>query len=168
MVALHDAAVTVTCLPVKLDGGEWQAALFYVVPPSAPARHGDLLPGGPFAVELEADLHEHEHGTVFELGIEIRTPIEPLRGTLLFLTGHSSAHFEALTLLTTQRELPLVIGDEYCNVIWQQRIPLADAHRTGFRTLIDEAVGRDAVIRLTGRYDPDAAFTEAHAKHARG
>jgi len=35
-----------------------------------------------------------------------------------------------------------------------------DAMRAGFRQLLDEALARDAVIRMTGRYDPDVVFTD--------
>lgn len=171
MVAMHEASVTATCLPVRLDDGDWQAAVFIVVPAAAAclsvAEGGrTVLPGSPFAVQVEADLHEHEHGTVFELDLEIHTPAEPLAASLLFLTGHSSAHFEALTLLVEQAQVPLFLGDEYCRVLVQQRVPLGQAARTGLRALLDEAVRRDAVIRLTGRYDPDAAFADALSRRA--
>ncbi len=161
VVALHDSGVTVTCLPVQLDGGEWQAALFYVVPLGSPALGTGALDQGPFAVQFEGDLFEHEQGTVLELDIEIRVPGNPLAGTLLFLTGHASAHFEALTLLGTQEDVPLFIGDPFCQVLCQQRVPLSEAHRAGFSELVAEAVRLDAVIRMSGHYDAEAAFTAA-------
>lgn len=159
VVALHEAGVTLGCLPVRIDGDDWRAALFHVVPDKAECLSIDpTLSGAPFAVALEADLHEHENASVIELGIEIRTPGVPLAGSVLFLTGHVPAHFEALSLLASQPDLPLFIGDAYCRQLASQRIPLGDAERGVFRTLLDEAVGRDAVIRMTGRYDPHAAF----------
>lgn len=161
VVALHDSGVTVTCLPVQLDEGDWQAAFFFVVPLGSPALEPGALDTGPFAVQFEVDLFEHEKGTVLELDIEIRVPGNPLAGTLLFLTGHASAHFEALRLLGAQEQVPLFIGDPYCQVISQQRVPLSYAHRDGFRSLVDEAVRLDAVIRLSGHYDAEAAFTAA-------
>lgn len=161
VVALHDSGVTVTCLPVQLDDGDWQAAFFYVVPLGSPALEPGALDSGPYAVQFEGDLFEHEKGTVLELDIEIRVPGEPLGGTLLFLTGHASAHFDALKLLGTQADVPLFIGDPYCRVISQQRVPLSDAHRSGFASLVDEAVRLDAVIRMSGHYDAEAAFTAA-------
>lgn len=169
VVALHEAGITLGCLPVRIDDGDWRAALFYVVPPDAPCRagagrstsgSGTTLGGAPFAVELELELHEHAAATVVELGIEIRTPAAPLKGSVLFLTGNSSAHFDALTLLATQPDLPLFIGDEHCRLIAAQRVPLGDGERRAFRTLLDQAVGRDAVIRLSGHYDPMAAFDD--------
>ena len=68
-----------------------------------------------------------------------------------------------MKLLSSQPELPLFIGDEYCNVLSRQRIVLSDAMRAGFKQLLDEALGRDAVIRMTGHYDPDKVFTDVVA-----
>lgn len=163
IVALHNANVTVSCLPVQIDNDQWQAAVFFVLPVNARCLQDGQLPGGPFAVEFDADLHEHEKGTLIEIGIDIATPVENNHGTLLFLTGHSSSQFETLKLLTEQQTLPLFIGDEYCKVLSQQLIPLSDTMRAGFRQLLDEAVGRDAVIRMTGHYDPDLVFTDVVA-----
>jgi len=154
----------VTCLPVRIDDDQWQAAVFYVLPPDSACLVNGKLLGGPFAVELEADLHEHANGTVVELGLEINTPGEALRGVVLFLTGHSSAHFDALKMLSEQADIPLFLGDAHCQLLWQQRVPLQTAHRDGFKQLLDEAVGRDAFIRLSGHYDPDKAFAEVLAQ----
>lgn len=163
IVMLHDANVTVSCVPIKIDDDQWQAAIFFVLPADAKCLTAGRLLGGPFAVSLDAELHEHEKGTLIEIGIEITTPIEPALGTLLFITGHSPSHFETMKLLSEQEELPLFIGNEYCSVLARQRIPVSDAMRNGFRTLLDEAVGRDAIIRMTGHYDPDQVFTDVVA-----
>lgn len=164
IVALHEADITATCMPIKLDDGEWQAAFFYVLAPDAPCLSGGKLLGGPFTVGMDADLHEHDNGTMIEIGIEIVTPIQPSSGIMLFLTGHTSTHFDALKLLSVQDDIPLFIGDQYCSTLWQQRVPLNDTFRSGITGLINEAVTRDAVIRMTDRYDPDAVFADTLAK----
>jgi len=87
---------------------------------------------------------------------EIATPPESQNGTILFITGHSSHHFDVLKLLTSQAELPLFLGNAYCEVLYQQRVPLSAALRSGLSGLLDEAVRRDALIRMTGHYDPAA------------
>jgi len=174
IVALHEANITATCMPIKIDEGEWQAAFFYVLQPDAPclgvnavaadsASDGAFL-SGPFSVALDADLHEHDNGTMIEIGVEINTPVEPCMGIMLFLTGHSSTHFEALKLLSEQEDIPLFIGDQFCNTLWQQRLPLNNEFRLGITGLINEAVTRDAIIRMTDRYDPDAVFADTLAK----
>jgi len=164
IVALHEAGITATCMPVQLDNGDWQAAIFYVLDPDAACLTNGKLLGGPFSVAMDADLHEHEKGTMIEIGIEIITPIEPVRGVMLFLTGHTSTHFDALRMLSQQQQIPLFIGDQYCNTLWQQRVPVNDAYRKGVSGLIDEAVARDAVIRMTGQYDSDAVFADTLKK----
>ncbi len=163
MVLLHNANITVSCVPVQLDNGQWQAAIFFVLPADAPCLKTGRLLGGPYTVELDADLHEHEKGTLIEIGLEIITPIEASRGTMLFITGHSPSHFESIKLISQQDQLPLFIGDEYCRVLYKQNIPVSKAMQSGFRQLLDEAVARDAVIRLTGHYDPDRVFTDVLA-----
>ena len=163
IVALHTAGVTVSCVPVQFDHRQWQAAVFFVLAADAPCLGKSRLPPGPFAVELDADLHEHSKGTVVEIGIDIATPVEHCRGTMLFITGHSKTHFETLSLLVEQAELPVFLGDEYCNVLYRQRVPLNDSVRAGLKQLLDEAVGRDAVIRMTGHYEPEAAFEDVVA-----
>jgi hypothetical protein len=160
VVALHNGGVTVTCVPVQIDGEDWQAALFYVMAADSPSLVDGKLNGGPFAVSLELDLHEHVNGTLVELVIEIETPDTPLQGTVMFLTGHSSTHFDTMKLLASQTDLPLFIGNEYCQILTQQRIPLNNTYRSGFRQLLEESVSRDALIRLSGRYDPDKVFAD--------
>lgn len=164
IVALHEAGITATCMPIQIDQGDWQAAFFYVLEPDAPCLRGGKLLGGPFTVSLDADLHEHENGTMIEIGFEIITPIQPSHGVMLFLTGHTSTHFDALNLLSNQDDIPLFIGDQYCSTLWQQRVPVNEAFRLGMSGLINEAVTRDAVIRMTDRYDPDAVFADTLAK----
>ncbi|MFT4726303.1 MAG: hypothetical protein ACI9UN_000798 [Granulosicoccus sp.] len=160
IVLLHNAQVTVSCVPIQVDDGQWQAAIFFVLAKSAPCLTDGQLRGGPFAVEFDADLHEHEKGTLIEVGIDIATPVENSLGTLLFITGHSPSHFESIKLLSEQPELPLFIGNEFCEVLYRQRIPVSDVMRSGFKQLLDEAVSRDAVIRMTGHYDPDLVFAD--------
>ena len=164
IVALHEAGITATCMPIQIDNSDWQAAFFYILAPDAPCLRDGKLLGGPFTVALDADLHEHDNGTMIEIGIEIVTPIEPSSGIMLFLTGHTSTHFDALKLLSDQQEIPLFIGDQYCSTLWQQRVPVNDTFRHGIMALINEAVTRDAVIRMTDRYDPDAVFADTLAK----
>jgi len=44
IVALHEAGITATCMPIKLDAGDWQAAFFYVLSPDAAClKSGKLL-----------------------------------------------------------------------------------------------------------------------------
>ena len=68
IVLLHNANITVSCVPIQIDDGIWQAAIFFVLPADAPCLTGGRLLGGPYSVEFDADLHEHEKGTLIEIG----------------------------------------------------------------------------------------------------
>ena len=140
---------------------DWESALFFVLPLSV--THDELKSLFPsphlFPVALEADLIEHEKATLIELGIEIDLGLsDSPAGRVLFLTGHLSAHHEAVSLLGQQQSISLFVGDVHCNLLHQQRIPLADEHRSVFREMLQDALKRDSLIKMTSRYDPDEAF----------
>lgn len=192
--AMHHAGTTVTCMPVVIDsdgqalartssGGLqqdpagalaepaddaiWESAIFFVLPLSVTNRQlKSLFPSQHlFPVALEADLLEHESGTLIELGVEIDLGLKQNpSGLVLFLTGHIPSHYEAVQLLAKQQSIGLFIGDVHCNLLHQQRIPLLDAHRSVFDSMLQEAVRRDALIRMTGSYDPEAVFDSVAPK----
>lgn len=161
IVALHEASVTVTCMSIQMEDDVWQAGIFYVIAPDAECLSHPLAESAPFNVEVEADLLEHENATLVELKFQVATPGKPIDGAVVFITGHSSTHFDVLKMLSTQETVPLFFGDQYCNELWKQRIVLLPEHRQALKEILDEAVARDAMIRLTGRYDPDAAFADS-------
>ena len=84
-----------------------------------------------------------------------------MSGRILFVTGHMPAHYEAVQLLAEQESIGLFIGDMHCTLLHQQRIPLAEPHRQVFREMLQEALRRDALLRMTTQYDPEAAFALA-------
>lgn len=174
--AMHNAATTVTCIPVAIDQnqtsvndgeddpqghGHWESAIFFVLPLSVThSQVTSLFPATQlFPVAMEADLIEHENGTLIELAIEIDfgLPDKPA-GRIVFLTGHIPVHHEAVTLLGKQESIGLFIGDVHCNLLHQQRIPLAAGHRQAFNDMLKDALKRDALIKMSGKYDPDAVF----------
>ena len=183
--AMHHAGTTVTCMPVVIDASgqavaatletegtetrqntpesnqAWESAVFFVLPLSVTNKQlKKLFPSERlFPVQLEADLIEHDNGTLIELGLEIDLGLkEKPSGLVLFLTGHIPSHYEAVQLLAKQDSIGLFIGDVHCNLLHQQRIPLVDEHRAVFEDMLQEAVRRDAVIRMSGSYDPEAVF----------
>lgn len=184
--AMHHAGTTVTCMPVVIDdsgltvadlssetvsaesaGAGWESAIFFVLPLSVTNKQlKKLFPSERlFPVALEADLIEHDNGTLIELGVEIDLGLkENPTGLLLFLTGHISSHYEAVQLLAKQESIGLFIGDVHCNLLHQQRIPLASAHRSVFDDMLQEALRRDALIRMSGSYDAEAVFDSVAPK----
>lgn len=183
--AMHHAGTTVTCMPVVIDeagqavadasadlsadsaGAIWESAIFFVLPLSVTNKQlKKLFPSeNLFPVALEADLIEHDNGTLIELIVEIDLGLKDNpSGVLLFLTGHISSHYEAVQLLAKQQSIGLFIGDVHCTLLHQQRIPLADAHRSVFDEMLQEALRRDALIRMSGSYDAEAVFDSVAPK----
>ncbi|MBX2823107.1 MAG: hypothetical protein KTR33_00170 [Gammaproteobacteria bacterium] len=167
ITAMHHAGTTVTCIPVQLDQGNWVAAIFFVLPEQYDESVATtLFKTGLIPVALEADLKEPSTATLISLGIELRPPVnEALSGEVLFIPGHLESHHEAVRLLSKQTDITLFVGDKHCNLLHQQKIPLADEHRAVFADLLREAASRDALIRFRGQYDPDAAFVEVTRPH---
>ncbi|MBX2886963.1 MAG: hypothetical protein KTR32_43855 [Granulosicoccus sp.] len=168
IAAMHHADTTVTCMPVKLDNGDWVSALFFVLPEQYKEVDTQALfsTGRLFPVGVEADLKEQTSATIISLGIDIDLgEPEPLAGEILFIPGHLESHHEAVKLLSEQQDISLFIGDMHCNLLHQQRVPLANEHRQVFADLLREASSRDALIRFRGQYDPDAAFVELTRPH---
>ena len=150
-----------TCVPVQLDGGGWQAALFLALagPECKADRRIISRAQRPLPVGIEADLIEAEHASVVTLRAEVYTRSEdPMVSEILMTPGVGSSHFEALKLLTAQPQLCWFFGDETYWLLHSQSHPLAPEQRTGFAELLDDAVAHDAVVRLTGRYDAAAAL----------
>jgi len=167
ITAMHHAGTTVTCMPVQVDQGDWVSAIFFVLPEQYDETVTEtLFKTGLIPVGIEADLKEQSTATLISLGIELRPPVHAaLTGEVLFIPGHLQSHHEAVRLLSTQPDISLFIGDKHCNLLHQQKIPLADEHRTVFADLLREAASRDALIRFRGQYDPDAAFVELTRPH---
>ena len=174
---MHNAATTVTCIPVSIDHDQsslnehegnglqdessWESAIFFVLPLSVThSQVTSLFPASQlFPVAMEADLIEHENGTLIELAIEIDFGLpEKPAGRIVFLTGHIPVHHEAVTLLGQQQSIGLFIGDVHCKLLHQQRIPLAAGHRQAFNDMLKDALKRDALIKMSGKYDPDKVF----------
>lgn len=160
---MHHTRTTVTCLPVQLDGGQWSAAIFFVLPEDfdEPLIQRLFTDATLFSVGIEADLKEQDTATLITLGVEIDLGTDSsLMGEIVFLTGYLDTHFDTVQSLSRQSGINLFIGDCYCNLLHQQSIPLGDEHRAVLAQLLQEASSRDALIRFRGQYDPEVAFKE--------
>ena len=158
----------VTCLPVRLDREEWEAALFFHLAGEAGRADRDALAArsGPLAVGLETDLMPLENGAVVRLRAEVHTrPGDPLVGEVLLTPGAGGSHFEVLDRLTRQPRLCWFFGDSAHRIIHAQAHPLALDQRQECGELLQEAVEHDALVRFTGRYDATAALAEVTAHY---
>ncbi len=160
---MRSVGAAVTCVPVALDGDDWETAIFFDVggPESKSDRRALRTARSPLPIGLETDLIEHGAAAVVILRLEVFTSADsPLAGEILLTPGGNATHFDSLKLLTTQRRLVWFFGDADSRIVHSQQHALDDAQRSGFDELLRDAVHHDALVRLTGRYDDRAALGE--------
>ena len=165
---MRQGGAAATCVPVRLDESGWQAALFLQLagPECKADRRIVSRTEGPLPVGMEADLIKAEHASVVMLRAEVYTRADdPMVSEILMTPGMGDSHFEALKLLTAQPRLHWFFGDETYWLMHSQSHPLDSEQRSGFAELLDEAIGHDAVVRLTGRYDAGAALTSIASQY---
>jgi len=166
--AMATTGSSLTCLPVQMDAGDWETAVFFQL--SGPESQQDLqrlaaLRTVPIA--LDTDVIEHENAAVAVLRVEVFADAEdPLIGEILLVPGGNTEHFETLHLLTRQSRLGCFIGDPQFQIVLSQYLRLGDAERGEFKKMLDQTVKHDAVVRLTGRYDAAGAFAAVTANYA--
>lgn len=181
---------TVTCLPVQIDpdlsdvtdapsvtapqtpsisSDKWQSAVFFRLGGSESKKDIQILSSqqGPFSLGLETDIIEHESASVVMLRVQVFAQQDnPLVGEVLLTPGGAETHYEILSLLSGQEQLYWFFSDARYRVIYQQSQPLAQPWRDEFKALRDEAFKRDALIRLTGKYNAHAAFAEVISRYS--
>lgn len=156
------SGAAVTCVPVQLDSGSWEAAIFFQVggPESKQDRRVLRASEEPLPMGMETDLVSHENAAVVLIRLEVFTALDdPLVGEVLITPGAHETHFETLKLLSQQQRLCCFFGDEAFWLIHSQQIGLDDAYRAEFDDLLRDATNHDALTRCTGRYDPQAALS---------
>jgi PP-loop superfamily ATP-utilizing enzyme len=99
------------------------------------------------------------------LRLEVYTfPQDPLTLEILITPGRSKVQFETLQRLSNQSRLCWFFADRDFRVFHAQQHALLEEQNNEFRTLVDDAVKHDAVVRCTGRYDACVAL-QAVASH---
>jgi hypothetical protein len=161
--AMQNSGATVTCMPVRLDTADWEAAVFFHLagPESKRDRQALVKAERPFAVSIEADLLELQQASVVVLRFEVATiPEDPLTGEVLLTPGDVRTHFDTVQLLCRQHRLCWFFGDSDFRVLHSQQNPIGDEQRTAFDELLADCVRHDALIRASARYDAQAALAE--------
>ena len=153
----------VTCLPVKIDSGDWESAIFFQVGGSeskvdrrALSRVENSVP-----VAIETDIIKHGSASVIVIRLEVYTQLtDPLAGEVLLTPGETDSHFETVRLLSNQPLLRWFFGDAAYWIIHSQQNALGATEHAAFQHVMDESTQHDAMIRMTGKYDVQAALTE--------
>ncbi len=162
---MESTGSTVTCLPVSIDSGDWETAVFFQLGGSESKldrRHLTRLEGGVVPVSIEPEVIKHQSAAVVAMRLEVYTQNEdnPLVGEVLLVPGKTESQFDALKLLTTQPLLRWFFADAAYWIIHRQQNSLRTMEHAAFSEVLDEATQHDALIRVTGKYDAQAALRE--------
>lgn len=152
-----------TCVAVQLDDNDWEAALFIQLAGAEckADRRALKQAKGPLPVGMESDLVETDTGAVVVLRPEAHTqPGDPFACEILLTPGDGGAHFEALKLLSRQPRLCWFFGDQTHWILHSQQHPLDPAQHEGFDALLRDALKHDTMVRMSNRYDAQAALAE--------
>jgi hypothetical protein len=152
-----------TCVAVQLDGSAWEAALFIQLAGAEckADRRAIKQAKGPLPVGMETDLVETDSGAVVVLRPEVHTrPDDPFACEILLTPGDGGAHFEALKLLSRQPRLTWFFGDQTHWILHTQQHPLDSVQHEGFDALLRDALRHDTMVRMSNRYDAQAALAE--------
>ena len=161
--AMSSSGAMATCVAVQFDPSRWQAAFFFQLAgaESKQDRRAMRRNEGPFAMGLETDVVETEHGAVVMLRPELHiNPDDPLVMEILLTPGSGGAHHEALRHLSEQPTLSWLYADRAWWVIHAQSHPLDKEQHEGFAELLASSLRHDTMVRLTGTYDAAAAMGE--------
>ena len=161
--AMQVGGAAATCVAVQLDGDDWEAALFFQLAGAECKADRRALKNarGPLAVGMETDLIETDAGAVVLLRPGIYTKSDdPFTCEILLTPGGGGAHFEALKLLSRQPRLCWFFGDQSHWVLHSQQHPLDAAQHEGFDALLRDALRHDTMVRMSKRYDAQAALAE--------
>ena len=152
-----------TCLPVQIDGGDWESAIFFQLGGRESKDDRRILSrlSSTVPVSVETDLIDHNNAAVIVIRFEVFTRQDnPLIGEVLLTPGHISAHFETIRLLTQQNALKWFFSDSAYWIIHSQQNRLGGTEHAAFQQVLDDATRHDAFIRLTGTYDVESALRE--------
>ncbi len=156
---------SVTCLPVSIDSGNWESAIFFQIggrESKDDRRRLARLDGAVVPVAIETDVIKHSSAAVVVIRFEVYTRGEddPLIGEVLITPGETESHFETLKLLASQPVIRWFFADAAYWIIHQQQNLLGLSEHSAFQDVLDQATQHDAMIRMTGKYDVQLALNE--------
>lgn len=165
---MRASGAAATCVPVRVDAGDWEAAIFFRVAGAEckADRRALRTARAALPIILETDLIPHANAAVAVLRIEVYTrPDDPLIGEILITPGAEPEQHRTLKLLTAQARLPFWFADADCRILYAPQIPFDADTRREFQTLLDDATQHDALTRVTGRYDAGIALAEVAGRY---
>lgn len=161
--AMRASGAAATCVPVQIDQGQWESALFLHVagPECKQDRYILKRAATPTPATLQTELLTHASAAIVLFRLEALTvPDDPLAFEILLTPGKVTSHYECLKLLSQQARWCWFFGDTDYRVIQAQNQEIGAEQHENFETLAREAFAHDSVLRMTGKYDADAAVTD--------
>jgi hypothetical protein len=161
--AMRASGTAATCVPVQIDQGRWESALFIHVAGAECKQDRYILKRAatPTPATLHTELLTHASAAIVLLRLQALTvPDDPLVFEILLTPGEVTSHYECLKLLSQQERLCWFFGDTDYRIIQAQNQEIGAEQHKNFEALSREAFAHDSVLRMTGKYDANAALGE--------
>lgn len=164
---MRDKDIAATCIPVQFDDDEWESAFFFhVAGPESKYDRRVLKKNRTTPTVLETELMAHAKASVVLMRLEVQTVVDdPLVFEILLLPGEFSIHYECLKSLAKQKRIRYFFADSDYRVLQEQEQKISDVQHEKFENLAREAFAHDSVLRMTSKYNAQAALSEVVAHY---
>ena len=159
---MRERDIAATCIPVQFDDDQWESAFFFhVAGPESKHDRRILKRDKVTPAVLITELISHTSASVVIMRCEVQTIIDdPLVFEILMIPGEVGMHYECLKLLTQQLRIRYFFSDSDYRILQEQEQAISGAQHEKFEALAREAFAHDSLIRITGKYDAQAALAE--------
>lgn len=167
--AMRRSGAAATCVPVQIDEGRWESALFLHLagPECKQDRRIVKTATEPLPLQLEPEILAHQRASVVLLRASVATvAADPLVFEILLTPGAVTSHYESLRLLSEQQRVLWFFGDSDFRVLAVQEQDIDDQQQQKFAEIAKDAFAHDTVVRMASNYDHEAALNEIAAHYA--
>ena len=161
--AMRESGAAATCVPVQIDEGVWESALFLHLsgPECKQDRRIVKTTTTPLPVELEVELMAHQRAAIVMLRARVATvQSDPLIFEILLTPGAVTSHYQSLKLLSEQQRLIWFFGDDDYRILAAQEQMVDPELHGKFAETAKDAFAHDTVVRMAGNYDSEKAVDE--------
>lgn len=164
---MRDRDIAATCIPVQFDDGEWESAFFFhVAGPESKQDRRTLKRDKTTSAVLVTEMMPHASASVVLMRVEVQTIVDdPLVFEILLIPGESNMHYECLKFLAKQKRIRYFFADTDYRVLQEQEQEISGIQHEKFEALAREAFAHDSVLRMTGKYNAQAALSEVVAHY---
>ncbi len=166
--AMRESGAEATCVPVQIDSGVWESALFLHLagPECKQDRRVVKTASAPLPLSLEVELMAHQRAAVVMLRVQVTTvESDPLIYEILLTPGAVTSHYESLRLLSEQKRVLWFFGDSDYRILAVQEQDVDEQQHNRFSEIAKDAFAHDTVVRMAGNYDSTVAVNEIAAHY---